>query len=117
MIGGGREVPLKLCQVFLSVTLISALACAPLPPAPTAASRAEFRRLCQAVGSEGGKLSREKFLAQAKDQEAAARLFDACDVNRDGVITEEEARPDYLESLKGQAIRLTTPTPPTTRGF
>lgn len=108
---------MRLCQVVLGLTLIAALACAPLPPAPTPASRAEFRRLCQAVGAEGGRLSREKFLAQARDREAAARLFDACDANRDGVITEEEARPDYLESLKGQAIRLTTPPPPTTRGF
>jgi len=106
-----------LCRFLLCVTLIPALGCAPISPAPTDASRAEFRQLCKAVGAEGGKLDKQQFLAQAKDKDAAAKLFDACDANQDGLVTEEEARPDYLDSLKGQAIRLTTPTPPTTRGF
>ena len=70
---------------------------------------AEFQRLCRAVGAEGGKISREQFLAQAKDQETAARLFDACDVNQDALITENEVRPERLESLQRQVIRLTSP--------
>jgi len=106
-----------LLRFLLWATLIPALGCAPMSPAPTAASRSEFRQLCKSVGAEGGKLGRQHFLAQAKDKDAAAKLFDACDVNQDGFVTEEEARPDHLEGLKGQAIRLTTPTPPTTRGF
>jgi len=76
------------------------------------ASPSEFANLCRAVGAEGGKLSRDKFLAQARDKKAAAELFDACDANQDQVITEEEATPGYMESLKSQAIRLTTPTGP-----
>ena len=45
----------------------------------------------------------------AKDKEAAARLFDTCDADRDRVITEQEARAGHMQSLKSQAIRLTTP--------
>jgi hypothetical protein len=61
------------------------------------------------VGAEGGKISREDFLAKAKDKKAAGELFDACDVNQDQMVTREEAEPNYLESLKGQVIRLYTP--------
>jgi hypothetical protein len=61
------------------------------------------------VGAKEGKISREQFLASAKDKEAAAQLFDACDANKDKIITEEEATPKHMEGLKNQAIRLTTP--------
>uniref|UniRef100_A0A7C5EN47 EF-hand domain-containing protein n=1 Tax=Desulfobacca acetoxidans TaxID=60893 RepID=A0A7C5EN47_9BACT len=104
-------------RMWLGALLFSALACAPLTPGPGVSSREEFHRLCQAVGTEKGRLAKDQFLAQAKDKEAAARLFDACDQNQDGFITEEEIRPEYLKSLKAQVLRLTTPPPPTTRGF
>lgn len=108
---------MRLWRMWLGAFLMAALACASQAPAPTAATRAEFRQLCKSLGMEGDKLSRDRFLAQAQDKETAARLFDACDRNRDGLVTEEEVQPDYLESLKSQVIRLTTPPPPTTRGL
>jgi len=57
-------------------------------------------------------MSREQFLAKSKDKQAAAKLFDACDANRDKMITEEEARQGNIEGMKRQAIRLTSPGSP-----
>jgi hypothetical protein len=100
-------------RFIIMAALILALGCGGGTPTTTAPSRssgrADFAKLCQAVGAEGGQISREQFLAKAKDKETAAKLFDACDTNRDRMLTEEEARPDYLESLKGQVIRIYTP--------
>jgi hypothetical protein len=64
------------------------------------------------VGAEGGKISREQFLAKARDKDTAARPFDACDANRDRILTEEEARRGRLEALKREIIRLNTPGGP-----
>ena len=75
-------------------------------------SGSDFAQLCRAVGAEGGKMSREQFLAKSKDKQAAAKLFDACDANRDRMITEEEARQGNIEGMKRQAIRLTSPGSP-----
>lgn len=72
-------------------------------------SGSAFANLCQAVGAKEGKISREQFIAKAKDKDAAAQFFDACDANRDKTITEDEATPQHMEGLKDQAIRLTTP--------
>lgn len=72
-------------------------------------SSSDFANLCRAVGAKEGKISREKFIAKAKDKEAAAQFFDACDANQDKTITEEEATPKHMKGLKNQAIRLTNP--------
>jgi hypothetical protein len=104
---------MKLCGFLLVIALTLALGCGGGPSTTTApkSSSSDFQQLCQAVGAEGGKISRERFVAQAKDKDAAVKLFDACDANRDTYITEEEVKPGYMESLKAQAIRLTTPRP------
>jgi len=72
-------------------------------------SGSEFANLCRAVGAQEGNVTREQFIAKAKDKDAAAQFFDACDANHDKIITEEEATPQHMEGLKNQAIRLTTP--------
>ncbi len=66
----------------------------------------EFKKLCQAVGATNNRITREQFIAAAKDKEVAAQLFDACDVERTGVLTEQEAEqnPKYFENLKNQVI-------------
>ncbi|MGQ9687224.1 MAG: hypothetical protein ACUVXF_00330 [Desulfobaccales bacterium] len=102
---------MNLLGYLLLVALSLAWGCGGGPATTTAppAVSAEFQRLCRAVGAEGGKIGREQFLAQASDRETAARLFDACDVNHDNFITETEVRPERLESLQRQVIRLTSP--------
>lgn len=100
---------MPLTRFIILALLTCALACASPAPGPTAVSRSEFRSLCRAMGAEGGKLSREQFLAQSKDKAAAAQLFDACDTENKGYLTEEDVKPDYIDSLKGQAMRLTEP--------
>jgi hypothetical protein len=89
--------------------LIFALGCAGGPStatAPKSSSSSEFGKLCRAMGAEGGKLEREKFIAQAKDKEAAAKLFDSCDTQYKGYMTEEDVTPGNMDRLKGQAIHM-----------
>lgn len=101
-------------RFILLAALILALGCGGGPATSTAprSSTSDFAQLCRAVGAEGNKISREQFLAKAKDKKAAAELFDACDANRDRIMTEEEARRGNIEGMKRQAIRLTTPSGP-----
>lgn len=104
------------CKFFIVAALILALGCAGGPPATTGPSRtsgsSDFAQLCRAVGAEGGQISREQFLAKAQDKEAAAKLFDACDANRDRILSEQEAQQARMDELKRQVIRLTTPSGP-----
>ena len=102
---------MKCCRFIIMAALILALSCGGGPSTTTAqtSSGSDFANLCRAVGAKGGKMSREQFLAKAKDKDAAAKLFDACDANQDRIITEKEATPRHMEGLKNQAIRLTTP--------
>jgi hypothetical protein len=102
-------------SVFL-LTLILALGCGGGPPATTtraANTGYEFQRLCSTLGSQNGRISRQQFLAQAQDKQAAAQLFDACDANRDTFLTEPEAtnNPGYFENLRNQVILFHTTRP------
>lgn len=99
----------------LVAALVLALGCGGGPYSTTATSTAprsssEFQRLCLAVGAQDGRISRQQFLAQAKDKDTAAQLFDACDVNRDNLVTEEEAtaNTNYFENLRNQVILFRT---------
>ena len=103
---------MNLYRFLVLSALIFALGCGGGPStatAPKSSSSSEFGKLCRAMGAEGGKLEREKFIAHAKDKEAAAKLFDACDAQHKGYLTEGDVEPGYMDSLKGQVIRLTTP--------
>ena len=73
----------------------------------------EFQRLCSNLGSQNGQISRSQFLANAKDKQAANQLFNACDVNKDNFVTEQEATqaPYSFTNLKTQVILFTTPRP------
>ena len=82
----------------------SGLQCGPAATAQTS-SGSDFAKLCGAIAAKEGKISREQFIAKAKDKEAAAQLFDACDDNHDKIITEKEATPKHMKGLKRQVIR------------
>ena len=73
----------------------------------------EFQRLCSTLGSSNGQISRSQFLANAKDKQAADQLFNACDVNRDNFVTEQEAvqSPYSFENLKTQVMLFQTTRP------
>ena len=70
------------------------------------APRSEYRALCNDIAKGGGgKITKEQFLAAAKDKEQAERTFQACDVNNKGYITEEDvSNPQKMRMLQ-QAIR------------
>lgn len=106
---------MKCGRLIILAALILALGCGGGPSTTTAArssGSSDFARLCRAVGAEGGQISREQFLAKAQDKKAAAELFDACDANRDRMLTEAEAEKGRMDELKRQVIRLTTPGRP-----
>jgi hypothetical protein len=94
-------------RFLISAVLIFTLGCAsgPSPATSRPSTSSEFRKLCRATGAEGGKLEREKFIARAKDKEAAAKLFDACDTQHKGYLTEKEVKATEMEGLKRQVIR------------
>jgi hypothetical protein len=102
---------MNLLGILLAGALLLTLGCGggPSTTAAPTSSNTDFQRLCRAVGAEGGRISRDQFLAQSADKDTAARLFDACDVNRDAVVVESEIPPERMESLQRQVIRLTTP--------
>ena len=104
----------NLYRFLILSALIFALGCGSGPSStttPKSSSSSEFGKMCQAMGAEGGKLEREKFIAQAKGKEAAAKLFDSCDAQQKGYLTEDDVTPGHMDRLKGQAIRLSTPNP------
>jgi hypothetical protein len=99
-------------RFLIPAALIFALGCGggPSPTtAPQSSSGSEFSKLCRAIGSGEGKLEREKFIAHSQDKEAAAKLFDACDAQQKGFLTQEDVEPAYMDRLKGQVIRVTEP--------
>jgi phosphoribosylaminoimidazole carboxylase (NCAIR synthetase) len=105
---------MNLLRVFCLFILILVLGCGGGPTTTTTKATPignEFQRLCSTLGSTNGKISRAQFLANAKDKQAANQLFDACDVNHDNFITQEEAAqaPYSFENLKTQVIMFQTP--------
>ena len=106
---------MKCCGFIMAAALILVMGCGggtstTTTKAPPSADN-DFAKLCRAVGAEGGQIGREQFLAKAQDKEAAAQLFDACDANRDRILSEEEAQAERMDELRRQVIRLTSPGP------
>lgn len=100
---------MNLYRFLVLSALIFALGCGGGPStatAPKSSSSSDFGKMCRAMGAEGGKLDREKFIAQAKDKEAAAKFFDSCDTQHKGYLTEEDVTPGNMDRLKGQAIHM-----------
>jgi len=103
---------MKWSRFLVPAALIFTLGCGVDPStaaAPKSSSSSEFGKFCRSIGANEGKLAREKFIAQSQNQEAAAELFDACDTQKKGYLTEEDVKPDDMDSLKRQVIPRTTP--------
>jgi hypothetical protein len=100
---------MNLYRFFIIVALVLAMGCASGPSTTTTTSSSDFAKLCKAIGAEGGKLERERFIAHAKDKEAAAKLFDSCDTQYKGYLTEEDVTPAFINRLKGTAFRQINP--------
>ncbi len=105
---------MNLLHAFLFISLILALGSCGGPTKTTTTNANmgyEFRRICSTLGSPDNQITRSQFLAQATDKDAAAQVFDACDVQHTGVLTEKEAtaNPIYFENLKSQVILFHTP--------
>jgi hypothetical protein len=106
---------MNLLRAFCLLILILALGSCGGPTTTTSSQAAktgyEFQRLCSTLGSTDGKISRQQVLASAKDKQAADQLFNACDLNRDNFITQQEATqaPYSFENLKSQVILFNTP--------
>jgi hypothetical protein len=97
---------------LVPAALIFTLGCAGDPSAaaaPKSSSLSEFAQFCRSIGANEGKLARDKFIAQSQNQEMAAELFDACDTQKKGYLTEEDIKPGDMDSLKRQVIPRTTP--------
>ena len=103
---------MKWHRFLVPAALICTLVCGGDPStaaAPKSSSSSEFGEFCRSIGAKEGKLAREKFIAQSPNQEAAAELFDACDTQKKGYLTEEDVKPGDMDSLKRQVIPRTTP--------
>jgi hypothetical protein len=105
---------MKWRRFLVPAALIFTLGCGGGPTtaaAPKSSSNSEFGKLCRSIGASEGKLARDKFIAQSQDKKGAAELFDACDTQQKGYLTEEDVTPGNMDSLKRQVIPLTTPRP------
>jgi hypothetical protein len=107
---------MNLLRAVCLLIVMLALGCGGGPKTTTTQSTPggyEFQRLCSTLGSSNGQISRSQFLANANDKQAADQLFNACDVNRDNFVSEQEATqaPYSFQNLKTQVILFTTPRP------
>jgi len=103
---------MKWYRFLVPAALIFTLGCAGDPStaaAPKSSSSSEFGKFCRSIGANEGKLARDKFIAQSQNQEMAAELFDACDTQKKGYLTEEDVKPGDMDRLKRQVIPRTTP--------
>lgn len=74
----------------------------------------DFSTMCIAIDkNRNGFIDKEEFLADAKDKDQASRIFFQCDLDKDGLISKEEAEQNkklmQREILKREALRLVGP--------
>jgi hypothetical protein len=92
----------------LLAAAILAGGCAPLDGQ---LSGGEFHRLCQALAQEhGGRISKQDFLAAAKDKEQAEKIFNTCDTKHRGYLTEADLSEPQKQRMIQEVIRLTEPS-------
>jgi len=90
--------------VLIPVAAALLASCGPLDGQQ--APRSEYRALCNAIAQGGGgKITKEQFLAAAKDKEQAEKTFRMCDVNNKGYITEEDVESTQKMRMLREAIR------------
>lgn len=92
--------------LLLLAAALLAGGCAPLEQ-PV---RSDFLAVCKARAQEhGGKITKQEFLAEAKNKEKADQVFEACDTQRRGYLTEEELFEPQKRQMIKEVIRLTEP--------
>ena len=97
---------LRLLPLFLASAILAG-GCAPLDGQP---SGGEFHRLCQAIARDhGGQISKQDFLAAAKDKEQAEKVFNSCDTRQRGYLTEADLSEPQKQRMIREVIRLTEP--------
>ena len=97
--------------IFLIVALMLG-GCATETPQQQASN--DYKALCRVIDTHhGGAITKEEFLAAAKDKKTAANVFLLCDINRNGVLEAQEAqqakRMMEKRIMKREALRLTEP--------
>lgn len=91
----------KLVLIIVAAALLAS--CAPLDGQEP---RSEYRALCSAIAKGGGgKITKEQYLAAAKDKAQAGKVFQQCDVNNKGYITEEDVETPHKMRMLQEAIR------------
>lgn len=99
---------LKKVILFMVVALLM-YGCAPLDDQKPKVS-SEFQSMCNAIAkSGGGKITREEFMAAAKDKEQAAIVYQLCDPTNKGHITEEDVSDPQKMRMMQEVIRMTEP--------
>jgi Ca2+-binding EF-hand superfamily protein len=79
--------------------------CAPLPEQQPVKS--EYAALCNTIArGGGGTITKEQFVGAADDKVLAAKIFDTCDVDHKGYITEEDVNAKKMRQLQS-VIRAT----------
>lgn len=94
--------------VILLVALLTVAGCASTMP-PAAKSKGDYNTLCYFVGKkQQAPITKEEFVAHAKDKEQAEKVFLMCEPSKDQILTKDEF--DTLKpELKQQVIRSVTP--------
>ncbi len=98
---------IKLGLLVCLATLL--FGCAPLDEQMPVKS--EYTALCNTIArGGGGTISKEQFLDASKDKALAAKIFDTCDVEHKGYITEEDVNAKKMRQLQS-VIRATEVNP------
>jgi hypothetical protein len=93
----------KVCLITAVTALLAG--CAPLSeqqaPVSQQAPKSEFRALCNKIATSGGglKITKDEFVAASKDKDKAEKVFNTCDVKKQGFITEEDVDPIKMQEL------------------
>jgi hypothetical protein len=71
-------------------------------PMSQQAPKSEFRALCNNIANSGGglKITKDEFVAASKDKDKAEKVFNKCDVKKQGFITEEDVDLIKMQELK-----------------
>ena len=94
---------------FILVAAMLAASCAPLEEPE---SQRQYHSICNVIAKGGGgKISKQEFMAAAKNKEEAEKVYEMCDPNNTGYITEEVAADPTKVRMMQEVIRLTEPRP------
>jgi hypothetical protein len=106
---GGQKMsrPLILTAVILLVFFLVMAGCAPIQ-SPVTKTKGEYKTLCYLLGkTQEGPITKEEFLAAAKNKEQAEKVFLLCEPTKN-ILTKEDFEA-LKPQLKQEVIRLIPP--------